>query len=81
MWMTQYITEIQRQIVENYGYPKGANGCPQDVPDGAYPMIIDKKLDLVIITGGKIWCCNNVADKKELKKFQSEARAKYRENK
>lgn len=77
MWMTTYITEIQRQLVEAYGFPKGENGCPQNVPDGAYPMLIEKKLDLVVILGGTIWCCNSINEKRGLKKFQSEARAKY----
>lgn len=79
MWMTDYVTEIQRQLVENYGFTKGSNGCPQDVPDGAYPMMIEKDLDLVIITNGKIWCCNSITKKGGLKKFQSEAKSKYAE--
>jgi hypothetical protein len=79
MWMTQYITEIQRQLVEAYGFPKGENGCPQNVPDGAYPMLLEKKIDLVVILNGTIWCCNSITEKVGLKKFQAEARAKYSE--
>jgi hypothetical protein len=77
--MTQYITEIQRQLVEVYGFPKGANGCPQNVPDGAYPMLIEKKLDLVVIVNGTIWCCNFITEKDGLRKFQAEARAKAKD--
>jgi hypothetical protein len=75
--MIEYITEIQRQLVENYGFQKGDNGCPQNVPDGAYPMIIDGKLDLVCIVNGGIWCCNFVNDKGGLKAFQSKAPGHY----
>ena len=75
--MTEYITEIQRQLVETYGYKKGENGCPQDVPDGAYPMLIEKKLDLVMVVNGHIWCCNFINDKGELKAFQKKARGRY----
>ena len=77
MSMGQYITEIQRQLVKSYGFKAGANGCPQHVPDGAYPMVIEKELDLVVIVQGKIWCCNFINEKGGLKKFQSEAPAKY----
>lgn len=75
--MTDYIQEIQKQLIENYGYPKGENGCPQNVPDGAYPMIIEKKLDLVCVVNGGIWCCNFVNDKGGLKTFQSKAAGHY----
>lgn len=77
MWMTEYITEIQKQLITSYGFTKGDNGCPQDVPDGAYPMIVDKKLDLVMIVDNKIWCCNFVTNKVGLKQFQAEARTRY----
>ncbi len=75
--MTDYIQEIQRQLIEVFGYKKGANGCPQDVPDGAYPMLIEKKLDLVMVVNGGIWCCNFVNDKGGLKEFQKKARGRY----
>lgn len=70
MWMTDYINEIQRQLISNYKFPKGENGCPQDVPDGAYPMMIEDKLDLVVIVNGGIWCCNFINDEGGLKLFQ-----------
>lgn len=77
MWMTDYIQEIQRQLIEVFGYKKGDNGCPKDVPDGAYPMLIEKKLDLVMVVNGGIWCCNFVNDKGGLKEFQKNARGQY----
>lgn len=58
MGMLQYIQEIQRQLIAVYKFPAGANGCPQGVPDGDYPMEIDGKTDNVKITDGKISCCN-----------------------
>lgn len=75
--MTQYITEIQRQLIESYGFDKNENGCPENVPDGAYPMLIADELDLVVILKGKIWCCNSINENGGLKKFQSQARNKY----
>lgn len=60
MWMTDYIREIQRQLVERYGFAERADapGVPVDVPDGEYPMTIDGKLDRVLVQRGKISCCN-----------------------
>ena len=75
--MSNYITEIQQQLISKYGFPKGENGCPMNVPDGAYPMLIDRKLDLIVIQNSKIWCCNSIGKSEGLKKFQSEARDKY----
>ena len=77
--MTQYIQEIQSQLITEYGFPKGDNGCPQNVPDGAYPMLIEKKLDLVLVINGGISCCNFIADKgglKDFRKKEAERRAK-----
>ena len=60
MWMTNYIREIQRQLIAQYGFAESpeAPGVPVEVPDGAYPMTIDGKLDHVRIARGKISCCN-----------------------
>lgn len=60
MWMTDYIREIQRQLVAHYGFAErpDAPGIPASVPDGEYPMMIDGKLDRVRIEGGNISCCN-----------------------
>ena len=60
MWMTSYITEIQKQLIEKYGFKEHPKqpGIPLDVPDGDYPMTIDGKLDKVRVVDGKIWCCN-----------------------
>ena len=68
--MIEYITEIQRQFIENYGIEKGRNGCPVHVPDGSYPMMIGGDLDLVLIRDGKINCCNFIAKEDGLAKFQ-----------
>jgi hypothetical protein len=70
MEMMCYIREIQHQLVDSYGFKAGDNGLPRDVPDGAYPMMIDGKLDLVLIVGGKINCCNFVGDGVGLAKYQ-----------
>ena len=60
MWMTDYIREIQRQLITQYGFTERADapGVPVRVPDGAYPMTIDGKLDYVRVESGKISCCN-----------------------
>jgi hypothetical protein len=60
MWMSAYIQEIQRQLVEVYGLPENPDmpGVPMSVPDGDYPMTIDDKVDRVEITNGTIDCCN-----------------------
>jgi len=60
MWMTGYIQEIQRQLIEQYGIREDPvrPGVPLDVPDGEYPMTIEGKLDHVRINNGKISCCN-----------------------
>lgn len=73
MWMTEYIQEIQRQLITKYAFKRGGNDCPQDVPDGAYPMIIEGQLDLVIIRNGGIWCCNFINEDQGLNKFQGES--------
>ena len=56
--MTDYVREIQKQLIDVYNFPKGENGLPQDVKDGEYPMTIEGKLDHVSIRDGKISCCN-----------------------
>ena len=60
MWMTSYISEIQRQFISVYGFKENPEkaGVPVDVPDGEYPMTIDGKRDKVRISQGKIHCCN-----------------------
>ena len=70
MWMTEYIQEIQKKLITEYKFEKGSNGCPMDVPDGSYPMIIDDKLDLVMVVNGFISCCNFIDSKKGLKEFR-----------
>lgn len=70
--MIAYINEIQQRFITDYGFKKGENGCPKDVPDGAYPMMVQERLDLVIVTNGKIWCCNFVGDADGLKQFQKD---------
>lgn len=67
--MMQYIQTVQENLISEYGFDKGENGCPQDVPDGAYPMMIDGDLDLVLIINGTISCCNLVGQKDGLKQF------------
>ena len=76
MWMTDYIREIQSQLISRYGFEKGENGCPQNVPDGAYPMMIDKELDMVQIVDGKISCLNLAGSKKGLKEYQKKVAVK-----
>lgn len=61
MRMLQYISEIQRKLIDEYGFAERADapGVPASVPDGEYPMMIDGKLDYVRIEGGRISCCND----------------------
>lgn len=61
MWMTSYIVAIQRQLIDQYGFPENpdrAGTILGDVPDGEYPMTIEGRLDHVRIKDGKISCCN-----------------------
>lgn len=60
MWGTDYIREIQRKLIGDYGFTENPDkpGIPLDVPDGKYPMVINGKLDYVEIVDGKINCCN-----------------------
>lgn len=60
MWMTNYIGEIQRQLIVKYRFKENPEkpGIPLDVPDGKYPMTIEGKLDRVRIKNGRIECCN-----------------------
>ena len=55
MWMTQYINEIQKKLVSQYGFVPDARGSLQ-VPDGEYSMVIDGRLDRVRIQDGMIHC-------------------------
>jgi len=64
MWMTDYIREIQKQLVSRYGFPPNNEGLPTAVPDGDYPMEIDGKLDHVQVIDGKIHCCRFVDEEK-----------------
>lgn len=61
--MLGYIAEIQRQLVEVYGFERRtdvAQCVPKEgVPDGHYPMTINGKVDHVYIDGGRINCGNN----------------------
>lgn len=74
--MLDYIHQIQRKLIKDYGFKPGDNGLPQNVPDGAYPMMIDGKLDLVIIRNGAIWCCNFINDEGGLAAFRKKTREK-----
>ena len=65
MWMTDYIREIQRQLIEVYGFQENPEkpGVPVGVGDGDYPMTIEGKLDKVRIINDRISCCNFDDDK------------------
>ena len=60
MSMLSYIAQIQRRLIEEYGFTENPErpGLPLDVPDGSYPMTIDGRLDHVKVEGGRISCCN-----------------------
>lgn len=60
MWMTDYIREIQKKFITQYGFAENPDkpGLPIHVPDGEYLMEIDSKLDLVKVVNGYINCCN-----------------------
>lgn len=66
--MLQYIAEIQRQLVDVFGFEPRVDAphIPQNVPDGVYPMIIDGKIDRVEIKHGKISCCNYMPTRNSL---------------
>lgn len=57
--MLEYIAKIQRKLIDKYSFPEDPDrpGIPMGVHDGAYPMVIDGKLDRVEIEGGRIYCC------------------------
>jgi len=63
MWMTDYIREIQRQLVEVFNFeartdvPEGMV-IPIAAPDGTYDMTIEGRVDHVVIADGKINCGN-----------------------
>ena len=91
MWHTNYISEIQRQFVEVYGFPRRApmSGYPEtkrevvpklgSVPDGTYPMTIEGKVDKVRVVDGTIHCLNIVSpyeSKRKLAKLKRQG--KYR---
>lgn len=56
--MTDYINEVQKKLVTQYGFTPDARGLPQNVPDGEYPMEIEGRMDRVLITDNRIHCCN-----------------------
>lgn len=55
MWMTDYVNEIQKKLVIQYGFPPDARSLPQNVPDGEYPMEINGKLESIRIKNGRIY--------------------------
>jgi len=58
--MTNYIQEIQKQLIERYNFKEDplCPGVPMDVVDGDYPMVIDGKMDYVHVVDNRIQCCN-----------------------
>lgn len=58
--MREYIEKIQKALIKQYGFAEDPDrpGIPLNVPDGEYPMKINRKLDKVKIINGKISCCN-----------------------
>jgi hypothetical protein len=60
MWMTDYIKAIQQHFIDVLGFEENSesSGCPINVPDGEYKMLIDGKVDRVVIKDGMIHCCN-----------------------
>ena len=60
MWMTDYIKAIQHYFINELGFEESSEspGCPSNVPDDEYKMLIDGKVDRVVIKGGMIHCCN-----------------------
>ena len=45
MWMTDFIRQVQRNLVDDYGFPPNPDHptmpAEGSVPDGRYPMTID----------------------------------------
>lgn len=62
MWMSDYVRAVKRKLRDQYGFKPngGTNDDPtfDSVPDGEYPMKIDRKLDRVRIVDGKFQLCN-----------------------
>lgn len=60
VWMTDYIREIQKQLITKYGFPENPDepGLPLNVVDGEYPMTLFGKHDRVRVVNGSIDCCN-----------------------
>jgi hypothetical protein len=68
MNMLAYIAEIQRQFLAVYKFPPNAQGLPDGVQDGYYPMTIGGKLDHVQVVDGYIRCCR-FGDENKPKEF------------
>ena len=58
MWMTNYIAEIQRQLIDKYAFKENPEkpGIPMEVVDGEYPMEIEGRTDYVTVEDGIIHC-------------------------
>lgn len=79
MLMSEYIRVIKRRLRDDYGFTPsstavGDEPCFDNLPDGAYPMKIDGKLDLVLVAGGTFDCCNFIADNGGLTAFCQKSR-------
>ena len=64
MWYSDYISEINKQLVTKYKFPRRKDIKNQILPeigsvkDGNYPMKIGGKIDNVKIINGTINCCD-----------------------
>lgn len=62
MWMTQYVSEIRRQLRDVYNFtPTGGTEHEplfDNIPDGEYPMTIEGKVDKVRTKDNRLYCCN-----------------------
>lgn len=70
----EYIREIKRRLRDDYGFEPsrtvGDEPCFDNFPDGAYPMHVGGKLDLVLVIDGTLECCNFICEKGGLEAFQ-----------
>jgi hypothetical protein len=57
MWMTDFIREIQKKFITQYGFKENETnpGLPVGVTDGRYPMNIDGNDHIILIKNDRIF--------------------------
>lgn len=69
MRMIEYVAEIKRQLRDTHHYQPsriiGGELIFDSFPDGEYPMVIEGKLDRVLVVNGAFQCCRFNAPRPE----------------